>query len=277
MNKHVFLLALLGITVLDARIYTGIKSTYSIQKNNHEISNVTDSVMEHSPTDDEIDYENITPEEAAEYSPLIRRAVRLPNSQMRFKSRAVNLGALVGYSFEDLHKVYKPFVEFDIDFKSQQNAISGIDIIPDEEGQSSTNALDNESFKIKSGAVFGITLGVDAGITDSISAIIGTRFTLTQYTATGTHTKKDSNLPTNSLTRKAYLFGFEPMVGAKYKFNDNMAVRFTVGYNFGQTKNIIKNYITNVPDVEGVHKDTSAGLTLKPRNVNFTVALIYTF
>ncbi|CAO4841475.1 MAG: hypothetical protein CNLJKLNK_01103 [Holosporales bacterium] len=277
MKLNILILVALGMSVAQAKFYAGVKTTYSIQKNNHELSNIIDSVQKKDK-----DRKNLSDEDALNLDiPIGDIDVTTPgkadiqNHQRRFKSKSMNFGVLAGYTFENLHKVYKPYVELDVDLKSQKNSVSNIDLIPDEDQHESTNALNNESFQIKSGPVFGLTLGVEAPITESLSALIGARFNVSRYTATAEHIQNDaSQLPANKQQKSAYLFGVEPTLGLKYALNEKIAIRGSVGYNIGQTKGIIKNYVT---DFGTMDKRTSAGLTLKPRSLNFSVALIYTF
>ncbi|CAO5679317.1 MAG: hypothetical protein NEHIOOID_01032 [Holosporales bacterium] len=276
MKLNIIILIALGMSVAQAKFYAGVKTTYSIQKNNHELSNISDFVQKKDDSRKNLTDEDVLDlDKDIDLNPTTPGKLEVNDHQRRFKSKSMNFGILAGYTFENLHKVYKPYVEIDVDLKSQKNSVSNIDFIPDEPGHESTNALNNESFQVKSGPVFGLTLGVEAPITESLSALIGARLNVSRYTATAEHTQNDeSDLPANKQQKSAYLFGVEPTLGLKYKINEKVAVRGSVGYNFGQTKGIIKNYVS---DFGTADKRTAAGLTLKPRSLNFSVALIYTF
>lgn len=272
MKAKILILSLIGISFSHAKMYTGLKLIYGIQKNAHEFVNVNDTAEKMTKTR-KFTIHDLAPGAAA---PDITTPglVIIPNNQRRFKSKSMNFGILFGYTFDNLHTCYKPYVEVDLDFKSQRNVIKNIDMIPDEPGHQSTNALNNENFQIKSGPVLGLTLGVEAPITDALSALIGARFNVSRYTATAEHIQNAaSELPANKQQRSAYLFAIEPTFALKYAINQDFAIRGAMGYNIGQTKGIVKNYVTNFGTMD---RRTSAGLTLKPRSLNFSVAVIYT-
>ncbi|CAO5677426.1 MAG: hypothetical protein HEEMFOPI_01317 [Holosporales bacterium] len=283
MNKKIILCALFGMSIAQAKFYAGVKTTLGIPRNNHETHNVIDTIREKCERPDiDVDQALAMPVEEldalnAAYAPVYR-PVNISNHHVRFKSKSVNFGLLLGYAYEDLHKSLIPFFEIDVDLKSQKNRVDGINFLKNEDGQSTTNCLNNESYQVRSGVSFGVTLGVETPITKTLSGLIGARVHVTPYTVTAQHNANDESvLPASSITKSEHLFGVEPTIGLKYAFDEKMAARFTVGYNIGQTKTIIKNYIVDVPNNSRIHKKTGAGFTLKPRSLNFTFTLLYTY
>ncbi|CAO4847253.1 MAG: hypothetical protein CNLJKLNK_00384 [Holosporales bacterium] len=283
MNKKIILCAIFGIAVGQAKFYAGIKTTLGIPRNNHETHNVIDTIREKCERPDiDVDEALAMPVEEldalnAAYAPVYR-PVNVGNRNVRFKSKSVNFGLLLGYTYENLHKSLLPFFEIDVDLKSQKNRVDGINFLKNEDGQMATNSLNNESYQVRSGVSFGLTLGVETPITEALSGIIGARVHVTPYTVTAQHNANDeSALPASSVTKSEHLFGVEPTIGLKYAFNEKMAARFTVGYNIGQTKTIIANYVVDKAENPRIHKKTGAGFTLKPRSLNFTLTLLYTY
>lgn len=185
-----------------------------------------------------------------------------------FQNNSMILGAIVGYSFSKFGNL-APFVEADVrhcSSKKEKNI--------DYDEISGENFLDNETIRIKVGHGFGFMPGVDLAITEKLSALIGVRFNVTQYEVSASHTEGGVIHPADSHKKRTYIFGVEPTLGVKYSFTNNLSTRVTFGYNIGQRKRVINNYIG---EQTLVNDGINAGISIRPRGVVIKAALIYTF
>ena len=74
--------------------------------------------------------------------------------------------------------------------------------------------------------------------------------------------------------KKAFIFGVEPTLGFKYKFSNKLSTRLTIGYNMGQSKRIVDNYIGEAA-LKNVGINSS--VWIKPRSLNIRAAVIFDF
>lgn len=194
-------------------------------------------------------------------------------NEASFKNNAFMAGFLLGWSFEK-KGVFQPFLEADYSYSGSKKTKHNLDYY--EDGRNTDNDLRKERISVAIKHSFGFMPGINIAITDKLSGLLGIRFAMTQFEVSGAHVTGNTDLirSDNSKKSKAFIFGVEPTIGAKYDFTNNFSARVTVGYHVGQKKKVVNNYIgqpllTN----DGIN----AGISIRPRGVVVKAALIYTF
>lgn len=186
-----------------------------------------------------------------------------------YRHNSMLISVIAGYSFQKLGNLTS-FIEADIrHISSKKSKNLDYDHTPD------GNVLEAEAIRIQMGHGFGFMPGADLAITEKLSALIGVRFNITQYEVSAGHASPDGTIRSdNSSKKKTYIFGVEPTLGVKYNFTNNLSARITVGYNIGQRKRVINNYIGQQ---EMVNEGLSARVYVRPRGVALKAALIWNF
>lgn len=190
-----------------------------------------------------------------------------------FKTDALIVGIIGGYSFEK-SSVFEPFIEVDYSYSGSKKTKSNLDYY--EDAADSGNDLRNERISASLNHSVGFMLGINVSLTENLSGILGLRFVMNQVEIKGAHVTGTTGLirSDNSKNEKAFVFGVEPTIGAKYDFTNNISGRITVGYHVGQKKRIVSNYISQpILTNDGVN----ASVSVKPRGVVIKTALIWNF
>lgn len=199
------------------------------------------------------------------------------NTPVRFSKgfglhqNALGFGGIIGYEMK-FTSVFSGFIEANYTYFNSHKAKSNIDVY--EYDFQLPNRLEKEQVAVRMRHQFGVMPGINIAITDNLAGIMACGLTMTQYSVTGGHNSGTRIRPDNMKSKKAFIFGVEPTLGIKYKFNNRLSTRLNVGYNIGQSKRVIDNYIGNPPLVNA---GMSSSVWIKPRSVNIRVAVIFDF
>ena len=188
------------------------------------------------------------------------------------KKSLFGCGFLIGRMFEKVYGNLNPFIEADYMYSIGKTKQSNIEILP--RLNRGSHALFNENIEIKNNHQLALTLGINMDIDKKISALVGFRFNATLYDVTAYHVSRTGANPEDRKTKKTWMLGVEPTIGAQYKISENTSCRLVCGYNFVQSKKVIDNYIGYQRDVDDGIK---SGFTLSPSSFNIRASLIYSF
>lgn len=181
-----------------------------------------------------------------------------------------NFGALVGYSF-NVNSKLSVLLEGDYEYltgsKSKANNDANQAVI--------LNFLANEFVSVRAKHSLGFMPGIEVAVHEKVGLLVGVRLNWTQYEIKAYHVQGAGNvLPENNKTARSFVMGVEPTLGAKFKFNERLSARLTVGYNIGQSKKIISSYMNGAAALAA---NVTSAVTIKPRSVNVRAAVIYSF
>jgi len=185
----------------------------------------------------------------------------------KFPLHTLSFGVLGGYVFPSYSGV-DPFFEVDYAFTGKSKEMTTVDFT---EGD---NVLQEENLKVRKNYSFGMMPGINIKIFDDFSALIGLRLSMTNYTVRAFHSDDGEVLPLNYKAKKSFVFGVEPTVGASYRFIDNLAMRFTTGYNIAKKVLFIPNYLNSRGSRDA---GVSGAVSIRPRGLNMRAALIFDF
>lgn len=243
MNKKIMTALLATTSIMIAKPYAGLKIGYSKTQMNTKFSGH--------------DYDA----GAAVTHPEFQKSQKMNVSSMTF-------GLLLGTTFQINDKT-SLFIEGDYEYLGGKTKKEHLDMM-DIPG----NALTDENIIIRAKNSFGFMPGVTFAFNDKMSGLFGLRLNMTQFHVRVFHTSLNNvNNPRHEKSKSKFLFGVEPTLGAAYKISDKIGARLTVGYNFMQSKKVVKDYIETT--VGGA--DIDPGVTIKPRGVNVRVAMTYSF
>jgi hypothetical protein len=196
------------------------------------------------------------------------------------ESRSNNalFGIFGGYRFTQF-QILSPFVEGDYEYKNVDFKSGRIDFLSDltvySTGQSQDHVLRDEHIDTKGTHSLGITVGTFVKLADRISALLGMRFNVSFYEVSAYHILLNGTVnPINKQTKKINIYGIEPIIGGEYVVQENCSVRFTMGYNFQQSKQIVTNYIGHQ---SLVNLGVSAGAKIDLSAFNVRASFIYNF
>ncbi len=244
--KKIILAALLFGSALQAAPYVGVQGTYANHNANAKLQGR-----------DEI-HENI------------RIYARF------FKNIGLHQGALgggivTGYETK-IGSVFSGFAEVNYTYLNSHKAKSNIDV---HDGDLNTgNELEKETVSVRMRHQFGVMSGINIAITDNLAGVMACGLTMTEYSVTGGHDSGTRVGPDNMKSNKAFIFGVEPTLGLKYKFSNRISTRLTVGYNMGQSKRIVDNYIG---EAALANVGINSSVWIKPRSLNIRAAVIFDF
>ncbi len=174
-------------------------------------------------------------------------------------------GLLLGYE-ADCDKPIKTLFEVDVQlFNKKMN--SGVLNSKNSTGALGSN-LDAESFTFKKRLEVGFTPSFIYAMNAKIDAIFGLRFNMSHYKFDITSGVANLIVPSESF----WMMGIEPNVGGRFKVNEKVSARFSVGYNFAQ-KYTKTGYVTT----NAVATGTQANVSFQPSGVNIRAAVTYSF
>lgn len=185
-----------------------------------------------------------------------------------FSFSTLSLGVLAGYSFK-MNNVLTPFMEVDANFHGKAKESMNFDV--DVRG----NHLTRENLKVQLRFTLGFMPGVDIKLTKNISALLGVRFSASNYSVTGSHLTDSGQVnKKNYMSKKKFVFAVEPTIGTAYKISENTSVRFTAGYILSFNKQVIANYMNS----DSAKRDgLVAAVSIRPRGFNLRTAVIVDF
>ncbi|MBP9753262.1 MAG: hypothetical protein KBD31_05620 [Proteobacteria bacterium] len=186
------------------------------------------------------------------------------SNDIRKAMNAFGGGFLLGYEV-DSDKPFKTVFEVDVQFFNKKLS-SGTLIAKNTTGMDG-NILDRESFTFKKKMEVGFNPSFAYAMNGKFDALFGVRFNVSTYdlaitSATGT-------IPSTSF----WTMGIEPNVGGRFKINEKMSARFSLGYNFAQ-KYTKAGYVT---DVAFVQIGSQGNVSFQPSGVNVRAAVTYSF
>jgi len=247
--KKIILSVLLFCSALQAAPYIGVQGTYAHHKANAKLQGK--------------DWVNRSATNAG-------RPCRVSKS-FGLHQGALGLGAVVGYE-KNFTPVFSGFIEANYTYFNSHKSKNNIDVYDDD--FNITNELAKEQVSLRMRHQFGMMPGINIAITENLSGVMACGLTMTQYSVTGAHNSGTRVWPENMKSKKAFIFGVEPTLGLKYKFSNRMSTRLTVGYNMGQNKRIVDNYIG---ESDLVNAGVNSSVWIKPRSLNIRAAVIFDF
>ena len=184
---------------------------------------------------------------------------------------AIGIGGIVGYE-KKITSVFSGFIETGYTYFNSHKAKSNIDLYQDE--FNIANVLDKEKVSVRMRQQISVMPGINIAITENLAGVMACGLTLTQYSVNAGHNSGKRVRPDNTKSKKAFIFGVEPTLGFKYKFNNALSTRLTVGYNIGQSKRIIDNYIE---ETVLANAGVTNSVWMKPRSLNIRATAIFEF
>jgi len=169
-----------------------------------------------------------------------------------------------------MNSVLTPIVEVDANIHGKAKERQNVDV------DVRDNNLRQENIKIQLRYTLGFMPGVDINLTDNMSALLGVRFSASNYSVTASHTAVDTGVinPKNYMSKKVFVFAVEPTIGVAYKITDHTSLRFTGGYILSFNKKVIPNYMnSDAAKANGI----TAAVTIRPRGFNLRAAVIVGF
>ena len=236
--KKLLTLLLISASVVSAKIYVGAQTGYSFINSNLRVKGVDDN-----------------------------GAHKQYQFAKKFPLHTLNFGFLGGYEF-DSFKVVVPFLEADYAFSGKSKELTAVDYT---EGD---NVLKEENLKVKKNYSLGMMPGVNIKISDNFSALMGLRFSMTNYTITASHQYNGMILALNYKAKRDFVFGIEPTLGGSYRLTDNMSMRFTAGYTIAKKVTFIPNYLNSQGSRDA---GVSGAVSIRPRGFNVRAAIIFGF
>jgi len=242
----VFFVIFLFFSALDAAPYVGLQGSYFGHQSNIKLK-------------------------GKDFVP-VNNYVRFLNVQ-KMRQNALGLGMLIGYNYR-INFVFSGFVEAGYTYLNSHKLKRNIDVL-EEEGLPIRNQLDDEKVSIRIRHQISMVPGFYISILDNLSGIMACGLTVTQYCVTAAHAAPGGNIRCDNIkTKRSFVFGIEPTLGVQYKTSDKVSTRLTVGYNIGQNKRVIDNYIGS-PGLS--EKGVRSGVWIKPCSLNIRAAMIFEF
>ncbi|HCU07118.1 MAG TPA: hypothetical protein DIC42_06045 [Holosporales bacterium] len=237
--KKLLTFLLISVSSVSAKIYVGAQSGYSFMNANLKA-------------------------EGTDYDFVARKQYLFTK---KFPLHTLNFGFLGGYEFDNF-KVVIPLLEVDYAFSGKSKELTAVDYT---EGN---NFLNEENLKVKQNYSLGTMPGVNIKISDNFSALIGLRFSMTNYTITASHQVDGMIRALNYKSKKDFVFGVEPTLGGSYRFTDNVAMRLTAGYTIAKKVTFIPNYLNSQGSRDA---GVSGAVSIRPRGFNLRAAIIFGF